>query len=439
MGYIVAIVSGIFLGSAFSILPGLHIYNVIAISMTLMLGAAKLFSGVEPLIVASFLISMTVTFSLLFTISTQYFQPCDDSFKYIVLPHEKYYFEGRAHEAVILGGIGGLVAILLISFIYPLMGPVFVFFTNLLRPHLFWLIGIVMVFILLTEWPKDHGVGKTLWQRFFDGWLPLCMGYLTFALAGLLGMFIFYRTITPVGNAFQTLMPVFVGLFAIPSYILTFITRVKPQPQYFGPSVDVSVADVIRGSISGTFAGLFAGFVPAVTPGPALLLTGHLTVTGGDKQFMIAGGACRVIYYIGSLMMFFIPDVYLRRGGLAINLSLFYVPETKREYLFITAVVCIAGLISFLLLFHFSKLCATLSQKVHYKWFSLIGLIALSALVFVVTGVNGLFLMAVATCIGIVPNLWHTRRINLLAVLLVPMFLNLSGVGPEVAHWLGLI
>ena len=45
--------------------------------------------------------------------------------------------------------------------------------------------------------------------------------------------------------------------------------------------------------------------------------------------------------------------------------------------------------------------------------------------------------MGVATALGLVPNFWHTRRIPLLAVLLVPVCLNMAGVGNDVAGWLG--
>ena len=43
----------------------------------------------------------------------------------------------------------------------------------------------------------------------------------------------------------------------------------------------------------------------------------------------------------------------------------------------------------------------------------------------------------VATALGLVPNFWHTRRIPLLAVLVVPVCLNMAGVGSKVAGWLG--
>lgn len=435
---IIALFSGIAVSTIMSLIPGLHIYNVIAITMTIIFGAAHLLAAYNPLVLLVFLISMTVNFSMLFTISTQYFQPCDDSFRFIMLPHEKYYYEGRAHEAVLISGLGGFIAIIIIAFLFPLFGDSIRLMVNLLRPHLFWMVGLVIVFILMSEWPKDHGAGKTVLQRFADGWIPLMMGYLSFFLAALLGMFIFSRTLVPVDRAFQSLMPVFVGLFAFPSFILTFITRIKTPEQHLAKSIDVEPHDVARGTFSGSLAGLFAGFTPGVTPGPALLLTGHMTVTAGDKQFMIAGGVARVMYYIGSIMLFFIPDIYLRRGGLAINISLFYTPETRSEYLFISAVVCLAGILSFLILIYFSRLCLYLSRHFSFKVFSAIGMTTLTILVFYVTGLEGMLLLAVSTFIGIVPNMWHTRRINLLAVLLVPIFLNMSSAGPKIAAILGL-
>jgi TctA family transporter len=64
-------------------------------------------------------------------------------------------------------------------------------------------------------------------------------------------------------------------------------------------------------------------------------------------------------------------------------------------------------------------------------------MILLTAIVWGVTGWRGVVMMLVATALGLVPNFWHTRRIPLLAVLLVPVSLNMAGVGSKVAMWLG--
>ena len=60
-------------------------------------------------------------------------------------------------------------------------------------------------------------------------------------------------------------------------------------------------------------------------------------------------------------------------------------------------------------------------------------------LVLVLMGWGGLLIALVATGIGLIPVVWGSRRMNCMGVLLLPITLNMAGVGPTVAHWLGLI
>ncbi len=46
--------------------------------------------------------------------------------------------------------------------------------------------------------------------------------------------------------------------------------------------------------------------------------------------------------------------------------------------------------------------------------------------------------LAVSTGIGLIPVLIGGRRMNCLGVLLLPLTLNMIGIGPMVAQWLGL-
>lgn len=430
---------GVLVAFIVSLIPGLHIYNVIAITMVIIFSATTFFSYLDAIILTSFFVGLIVSFSMLFTVSSLYFQPSDDSIRFIMLPHERYLLEGRGHEAAAYTAVGGLIAVIILAVGVPIFGTHINVIKNLLTPHLYWIIGLVITFILMTEWPKDPGTAKTVRERFLDGWIPLLMGYLTFFLSAMLGIFIFYKTIIPIHGAFQSLMPVFIGLFAIPSQIIAIISKTDVPRQYISKTVELPAEDVAKGGLSGLMAGSFAAFVPSVTPGPALLLSGHYTVNQGDRQFMIAGGVARVIYYVGAVMIFFLPELYMRRGGAAINISLFFVPETTQQFYILAGVIALTGFITFILLFYFSRLCSFLVSKVNYKLFSIIGIIVLTGLVAVVTSWQGLLIMLVATLIGLIPNLWHTRRINLLAVLLVPIFLNMMGIGPDVAHWLGLI
>ena len=53
-------------------------------------------------------------------------------------------------------------------------------------------------------------------------------------------------------------------------------------------------------------------------------------------------------------------------------------------------------------------------------------------------GLAGLVVMAVATSIGLIPLIAGGRRLNCLGVLLVPVTLNVIGLGAVIAGWLGL-
>jgi TctA family transporter len=86
-----------------------------------------------------------------------------------------------------------------------------------------------------------------------------------------------------------------------------------------------------------------------------------------------------------------------------------------------------------------ARMAIGLIDKVNYRSISLVTLILLLAVVVATTGWGGLLICAVATGIGLIPVLWGSRRINGMGVLLLPIALNVSGVGGVVARWLGLI
>jgi len=380
---------------------------------------------------------MVVGFAVLFTVSSQFFQPCDDSFRSMMLPHERFLFEGRGYEAVMISGLGSLAALLIITALFPFITHFIGILRELIKPHVYWILAAVCIFILVGEWPKDHGVGAPVRQRLQDGWVQLGMGLFVFLAAAALGLFVFYNTIIPVQNAFQSLMPVFIGLFAFSSQIMSLISRATIPPQHIARTLDCAPHDVVRGTLTGFAAGLFSSLTPGLTPGPALLVGAHATAASGEKQFLVGGGTARVLYYIGALVFFFMPDLYMRRGGAAINISLFFVPETVEQYFLISGVIAFAGAIAILFLPVYARLCAAITERVDFRFISLGSLILLLAIVWFVTGWQGVVLMLVATALGLVPNFWHTRRIPLLAVLMVPVSLNMSGVGPQVAQWLG--
>jgi putative membrane protein len=60
------------------------------------------------------------------------------------------------------------------------------------------------------------------------------------------------------------------------------------------------------------------------------------------------------------------------------------------------------------------------------------------AVVYALFGWIGLGLMTVATAIGLIPVYYHSRRMNCMGVLLLPIALNMGDLGPAVVRLMGL-
>ena len=434
LGYAIA---GAALASLLACVPALHIYNVAGL---VILAGARL-SGIvppgEPL--AMFLLGMVTGYATLNTVPSIFFSAPDDSTAFVVMPGQAYLMRGRGYEAAALTGLGGLGGLLAVVVFSPLASSVFPILRAIVSPHLGWILAAVIAFMLMSEWPKGGDRAKTPLGRLAEAWKGLGAGLLTFALSGLLGFALMYRSVVPTEVAFQNLLPAFVGLFAIPGVIQNLVSQTRVPPQHIGASLDVTPSLLARGVFAGLLGGGFAAFFPVVTGGIGGLLAGHATAQRDDRLFILSQGASKAVYYVGGFLLFFVPGLGLTRGGMAWMLSTVYTPGTPQVYFTAVAAVACAGAVSFFLLLGCSRAAIALIGRVDYRWISAATLGLLVALVFALTGAGGLLVALAATGIGLIPVAFGCRKMNCMGVLLVPITLNMAGVGASVAHVLGLI
>jgi putative membrane protein len=293
--------------------------------------------------------------------------------------------------------------------------------------------------MLLSEWPKGSDRAPTGWRRWWEGWKSLVAGLVTFLLSGILGFILLYRSLVPVTVAYQNLLPAFVGLFAMPWVVQNLLSRVELPEQHVAHTLDATLGMFVRGTLAGALGGLFAAFFPVVTGGIGGLLSGHATAQRDDRLFIISQGASKVVYYVGALLLFFVPRLHLTRGGMAWILSGLWSAHSPRTYYVAVAAVVVSGALSFFLLLVMARVAIGVIDRVHYRSISLVTLVLLLAVVVGTTGCGGLLICVVATGIGLIPVLWGSRRVNGMGILLLPIALNMSGVGSAIARWLGLI
>jgi putative membrane protein len=435
-----AVLAGTVLSCFLSILPGLHIYNVMGLAALFLYSLHGGGLAAMPEVYIPFMIGLVTGWSILNTIPSVLLGAPDESAIFTVLPGQKYLMTGRGYEGAMIIGAGSLVGIFILVFLIGPFAPKYLPVVRyVLNPHRHWILWVIITFILMTEWPKGGTRGPAGWRKFFDAWSTLSAGLLTFFLSGLLGFLLLYRAPISIENAFQNIMPAFVGLFAIPWCLLNAISGAEVPKQYVRDTLNINGDLLLRGGIAGGIGGGFAAFFPVVTGGIGGLLAGHATAQRDERVFMMSQGASKVVYYAGALMLFFVPGLYLTRGGGAWIIKGLYTPHTWGDYYLALGSIALSGAASFLLMSPLTKWTLKLMKKVDYRHISILSLGIIIALVFSITGWIGLFIMAVATGIGLIPVLFGSRRLNCLGVLLLPIACNMSGVGEPVAAFLGLL
>ena len=438
MNYIYSItlcLIGTLLGTILSLIPSLHIYNVMGL---LILFSTAITKWVPIEQMPFFMIGMIVAYSFLNSVPSIYLGANDDSTVFVVFPGQKYMMMRKAHEAVILTGIGSLGGIIFLLLITPIAPKVLPIIREILTPHLLTIILAITIYMFMTEFARATDRPKTPLARLKEAWSSLLAGMLIFFLSGTLGFIVMNTSVIPPERAFQSLLPLFVGLFAVPWLILNIVSKVEIPQQHICKSVDVEPIRILRGVTAGCLGGLFAAFFPMVTGGIGAFLAGHATAARGDDVFLISQGANKVVYYVGGFFMIFMPTLHLTRGGAAWMLSAFYAPKTHSEYYLAAAAIAVSGGISFLLLLYASKVMARAISKVDYRKVSLATIAVITAIVVVVTGWKGVLIMVAATGIGLSAVLLHTRRMNCLGSLLMPILIDMAGYTEAFGRIIGL-
>lgn len=425
---------GVSIATVISLIPGLHIYSILGFVVLILLETT-----VEPLIFASFVVSMLIGYSLGSCISATYFQTPDDSSVFMVFPTQKYMQDGRGYEAVFLSGLGAVVGILIAGFLIIIAADFFVMLVDLLIEHSLWIIATAMVFVWMSEWPKDPARQKTRLGKLAASWVQLSMGLVVIFASGILGIYLFFSQLVPPERSFQGLAAAFVGLFAFPSLIQNLLTaRTDIPKQHVGNSVELSASEVSQGIAAGVIGGSIGMLIPSLTAGVGNTFSRHAVAQSGDRSFMFSQGLSRAVYYIGAVLLLFIPGVTIRRGGAALFITMFYLPQTQAELFIVAAIGLIAAVVGWFIFLGLTKGFTKIIHKINTKYISAFGMILMLTLTYLMLGSMGILILLVASAIGYIPLVFNTRRIHCISVITVPIMISMAGLTIVVSQFFGI-
>lgn len=395
---------GILAGTLTGLLPGIHVNNV---CITL-LGSYPLFMAyhIPDHAIISFIISMSVTHTIMDFIPSIFLGAPEDSTALSVLPGHALLLQGKGLEALYLTIIGGVGVVIILVISTPLLLLLLPIVYNTIKFYIHLVLIIIVIVMVITE--------RKL-KRFF--------ALMIFFLSGILGLIVFN---SPVISPTFMFFPLFTGLFGISTLIISLRGKsmIPPQESWIG-KIDRNL--IISGVIKSFFSGLLVGTLPGVGAAQATVLAQEITRKRDPREFLISVGGINTAVAIFSILS--LATIGKARSGAAVVISKILYHFGPNEIILLISSALIAVGISAMLALKISKKGLNLMRKIPYHKLSLLTIAFLILLVIILTGWIGLLILLVSTSIGLIAPLAGVKRSHCMGVLLLPVILFYSGVG----------
>jgi putative membrane protein len=430
---------GVITGIATGLLPGLHVNNIalilLSISGSILIGLQGLATyGIQSefilVLIAIFILSVAISHSFHDVIPTTFLGAPDEDTALSVLPAHSLLLEGKGYEAVTISAIGSYGAIfvcfLLLFPIRFIIGQPVGFYNTLQDIMLFVLIAI-SILMIATEKGKikeihDNGVI----QSFFG----MGFAFVLFILSGIFGIIALEMQVSsPIGLNSPVLFPALTGLFGLPTLLTSLMTKpVIPKQNIMNSSYASKEKKSSTLSIlSGSSAGILVSIIPGITSATGTIIAMTMRGESDNKQTIITLSAVNTACAFFVTIILFI--ILKSRSGATLAIKqLMPIQEWTQlimptNLIYLLIALLFAGTLSFYSTLFVGKIFARYFIKVPYQPLVSATIILIVSLVFLFTGFMGLFILFVATCIGLIPVQWGVRRSHCMGVLLIPIIL----------------
>ena len=392
---IIAILFGCLFGIFTGLIPGVHINLISLIVLSL---AGYLLNITTPIIIAVFIISMSITHSFLDTIPSIFLGAPEADTALSVLPGHKMLLEGRGYEAVMLTLIGSFFALILTIILTFPIGKIIEFIYPFLQQIMSFILIFASSFLIFRE-KKSRLWALTL-----------------FFLSGVLGI----ATLN-LPNLKNPLFPLLSGLFGTSTLIISLSDKTKiPLQKITFPKIKKSELTKTMGS--SLVAGSLCSFLPGLGPAQAAIIGSEFYKKITNEGFLVLIGGLNTINMVLSLIALFLLDK--ARNGAIVTISKIVESVTLQDLLLFFAVSLVAGSIAVFLTIKITKIFSKILSKVNYKKLIISIILLIGIMVFFLSSnFMGLLILIVSTSLGILPAKLGIGRNHLMGCLLLPVIL----------------
>ncbi len=390
----IALLLGILAGTLTGLFPGIHV-NLIAVFLLSL--SPILLQYASPMHLVIFIVSMSIAHSYLDFIPSIYLgAPDEDSFL-STLPGHELLKQGKGHEAVVLTLYGSLVALLIIL----LFIPIFIFLLPIIHEAITKIIPFVLIFISLYLVFRED---------------KFLLSLIIFILAGFLGLITLNLPIK------EPLLPLLTGLFGSSALIVSLKSSKShlPKQTLVLKKINLSKKEIIKTALAASIAAPLCSFLPGIGSGHAAVI-GSEIFEQNRRGFLFLVGEINTI--VTALTFIALYSINKTRSGTAVAIKEILKEITFQELIIIIITIILAGIISFFIGIKLSKIIAKNINKINYKVLSIITLFILLIVNIIFSNPLGILVLIASTSLGIFAILSNSRRINLMACLLIPAIL----------------
>lgn len=388
---LVFLLLGCFAGIFTGLIPGLHVNTVVA---GLLLFAPLLVESFGVYCVAAFVIGNSVMHTFVDFIPSILLGAPEESTAISVLPGHVLLRQGRAYEAIALTAVGGVYAAIFSLISLPLLFYLIDYIYATFRRFVLWILLAISSYMIISERKRLRALA-------------------VFMISGAFGMLAMNH---PAYSLQDVLFPALSGLFGLS----TLLISLRFSPKLPAQTLELSPENYTKAGFGGFLAGLLAGFLPAIgSAQSAYLLRG---VFGGDlKGFLVAQGGVNT-----AEAMFSIFALYLigsPRSGASVALKRLFPEVQLQDFLIFVSLFAISLPLCLGATLHIAKVLIINLDRAEYSKISLLVILFVVLMVYLLSGVSGMGILALSTTIGIFAASSGVKRSHCMGFLMIPTIL----------------
>jgi len=397
---LLGVLIGVVLGTISGIIPGVHANTLAGVLLSLQ---ALLLSLLGPVALAGTLFAALITHTFVDAVPSTFLGIPEADTSLSVLPAHALCLEGNGEEAVRIAALGSACAMVIsvpVSVLCFLLLPA-------LQPYFDWWIGILLI----------ASVGYMIVTCEAPGW-----ALAIFAVSGALGAFALHYTFLSwhmLAGQSAILMPLLTGLFGI-SVLIVASQGTLPVQHFSGLRIENKA--VIKYSLLGTVAGVAVGWLPGLSTASANgVLASIIGYEKDRRSYILATSAANTANaFIGLAALFALSRM---RNGVMAALAELPLPSLGELMIIGVLAACAAYVIT-----------VRLSASAHHlngfdsKALNRVVMVFVVLLSMVLTGPFGLFVLLLATAVGLIPHIVNVPRMYCMGAIMVPVMLYSFGI-----------